>query len=166
LTAIVFSVGMSGYNDGENLRADAALEKHLLAKIRCLGKGWSPLLRRELVLAAQGQGSAPGTKSHDWLPLNFFPEDCIAIPADHCKGNFCHHRGRCSFCDRRLTTYHQPISLSRFYSSFVQSCSAARQLPPPRESQTWLIMLHNRKPRAPQLLPCYVVPLRMSFCYP
>ena len=29
---------------GENLRADAALDKHLLAKIRCLGKGWSPLL--------------------------------------------------------------------------------------------------------------------------
>lgn len=42
LTAIVQLSECQDRMMGKTLRADAALDKHLLAKIRCLGKGVEP----------------------------------------------------------------------------------------------------------------------------
>ena len=60
----------------------------------------------------------------------------------------------CSFCDPR-TDLHPPANPSTSpHISLVQSCSTARLLPPPRDTQTWLIMLHNRKSARPNPLHC------------
>jgi hypothetical protein len=107
---------------------------------------------------AKIRGPAPGTKSYDWSPLNF-------SQGSHCSScrpsqgqDFCHHRGCCSFCDRRLTTSHQPISLShltaRWFSHAVRQDDSLR-LAKAKLGSSCCITVSPRAPHSHLVLLCH-----------
>src|SRR5438270_2143892 len=66
----------------------------------------------KLVLAAKIKGSRSRHKVVRLVAIQLFPQGSHCSSCRLSQGqNFCYHRGYCSFCDRRLTTSHQPISL-------------------------------------------------------
>jgi hypothetical protein len=114
-----------------------------------------------------GPLETPGTSFLLATRRLFFPERrlaCIASALHPLGSIFYPHC--CSFL-RPETDHLRPANLSiSSDGSLVQSCGPAGHLPRPCQSQTWLIMLHNRKSAPHKLPPCTSCHFECHFCYP